>query len=180
MRQVVDQRRIRDTLRGLADAAHEEGRVYLTGGATAVLFGWRVSTIDIDVKFVPDQDAVLRAIPALKERLQVNIELASPTDFIPVPAGWEGRGLFVDHIGHLAFFHFDPYAQALAKLERGHTQDMRDVRQMVQAGLVHPDRALTYFDRIEPDLYRFPAIDARGFREAVQTFFRGMRPKGCE
>jgi hypothetical protein len=172
VRQVVDQRRIREALRGLADAARETGRVYLTGGATAVLLGWRESTIDIDLKFVPDQDAVLRAIPALKEQLQVNIELASPADFIPVPAGWEDRSLFVDQIGRLAFFHFDPYAQALAKLERGHTQDVQDARRMVQTGLVKPVQALAYFQRLEPNLYRFPAIDARGFRELVQTFFR--------
>jgi hypothetical protein len=171
MRQVADQQRIRDTMRGLADAAREPGRAYLTGGTTAVLLGWRASTIDVDVKFVPDQDEVLRAIPTLKERLQVNIELASPADFIPVPPGWEERSVFVDQIGQLAFFHFDPYAQALAKLERGHTQDVNDVRQMVRAGLVKPERALAYFDRIEPDLYRFPAIHAPAFRDAVRTFF---------
>ena len=40
-----------------------EGRVYLTGGATAVLHGWRESTIDIDIKVVPDSDDLLREIP---------------------------------------------------------------------------------------------------------------------
>src|SRR6201999_1643214 len=32
------------------------GPVYLTGGATAVLYGWRESTIDVDIKVVPDND----------------------------------------------------------------------------------------------------------------------------
>ena len=36
-------------------------RVYLTGGATAVLHGWRSTTIDLDLKLVPDDDALLRA-----------------------------------------------------------------------------------------------------------------------
>jgi hypothetical protein len=31
--------------------------MYLTGGATAVLEGWRNSTVDIDVRFEPDSDA---------------------------------------------------------------------------------------------------------------------------
>jgi hypothetical protein len=33
---------------------------------------------------VPEQDDVLRAIPQLKDRLRINVELASPADFIPV------------------------------------------------------------------------------------------------
>ena len=37
---------------------------------------------------VPDLDRVFRSIPEIKERLQINIELASPDDFIPVREGW--------------------------------------------------------------------------------------------
>jgi len=40
--------------------AEEKARVYFTGGATAVLLGWRASTIDIDLQIVPDQDRLLR------------------------------------------------------------------------------------------------------------------------
>ena len=173
MRQIADQDRIRSVLRGLADAAHVAGRVYLTGGATAVLLGWRPSTIDVDLKFVPEQDQVLRAIPALEERLQVNIELAAPTDFIPVPPGWEERSVFIADIGQMTFLHFDLYGQALAKLERGHAQDVADVRQMMAGGWVKADRALAYFERIEPELYRFPAVDPPSFRSAVESFFGG-------
>lgn len=57
--------------------------MYLTGGATAVLEGWRPSTVDVDVRFEPDSDVALRQIASLKERLQVNVELASPLDFLP-------------------------------------------------------------------------------------------------
>jgi hypothetical protein len=58
----------------LGPVARRPARVYLTGGATAVLHGWRVSTIDVDLKLVPDDDGVLHAIPKLKERLSMNIE----------------------------------------------------------------------------------------------------------
>ncbi|HVL70142.1 MAG TPA: hypothetical protein VM364_22975 [Vicinamibacterales bacterium] len=71
-------------MRALGQSARDATRVYLTGGATAVLHGWRDSTIDVDVKFVPERDELFRAIQDLKERLQVNVELASPADFIPV------------------------------------------------------------------------------------------------
>jgi hypothetical protein len=171
MRQVVDEGRIRRLLHALADAARHDGRVYLTGGATAVLLGWRATTIDIDLKFVPDQDEVLRAIPELKERLQVNVELASPVDFIPVAPDWEDRSPFIERIRRLDFRHFDLYAQALAKLERGHRQDLADVREMVSRELIAPDRALAYLVLIEPNLYRYPAIDAPAFRRAVEDFF---------
>jgi len=171
MRELADADRIQRVLEGLGEAARAPGRVYLTGGATAVLLGWRKSTIDVDLAFVPDQDTILRAIPALKERLQVNVELASPADFIPVPPGWEDRSLFVDQAGALGIFHFDLYAQALAKLERGHQQDITDVRELVARGFVKPSRALEYFSRIEPELYRFPAIHAPSYRHAVASFF---------
>ena len=58
-------------------------RIYLLGGATAVLEAWRNSTIDVDLRFEPESDELLRAIPASKESLGVNIELASPPDFVP-------------------------------------------------------------------------------------------------
>lgn len=143
----------------------------LVGGTTAVLMGWRLSTVDVDLVMRPEDDALLRAIPALKNDLELNVELASPADFIPVPPGWEERSLFVRDVHRVAFYHFDLYAQALAKVERGHHQDIEDVREMIARGLVERQRARDYFGRIEPDLYRFPAIDPPSFRRAVDAMF---------
>ncbi len=133
-----------------------------------MLLGWRGTTIDVDLKLVPEQDAVLRAIPDLKDELQVNVELAAPGDFIPLPAGWEERSLLAEQGGRLAFYHFDPYAQALAKLERDHARDRDDVRDLIRSGLVDPERLSRYFEEIEPRLYRFPAIDPPAFRARVE------------
>ena len=168
MRAVADAARIRMFMQSLGREADVEATAYLTGGATAVLIGWRASTIDVDVKFVPESDPLLRALARLKNELRINVELASPGEFVPLPRGWEERSIFVDRIGNLSFRHFDPYSQALAKLERGHAQDLEDVRALVERGLVDPARARAYFDEIEPSLYRFPAIDPRSFREAVE------------
>jgi hypothetical protein len=167
MRQVADAIRIQQFMRALGDAARERARIYFTGGATAVLYGWRNSTIDVDVKIVPEHDAVFRAIPHLKERLALNVELAAPSDFIPVKAGWEDRSPFIATEGPLAFHHFDLSAQALAKIERGHTQDVRDVEEMLRRGLVEREQLLRYFQEIEPHFYRFPALDSASFRAAV-------------
>jgi hypothetical protein len=169
MRGLADEPRIRRFMRELARAARQPTRVYLTGGATAVLAGWRASTIDIDIKIVPDDDALFREIPRLKESLAINVELASPDDFIPVPAGWEDRSRFIAQEGLVTFLDFDLVAQALAKIERGHAQDQEDVQTMIDRGLVTPSALRAAFDAIEPKLYRYPAIDPAAFRRAVEA-----------
>jgi hypothetical protein len=171
MRELVDSSRIERFMRELGRAVDVDGRVYLTGGATAVLHGWRDTTIDIDIKLIPDRDEILREIPRLKEKLNLNVELASPSDFIPLPRGWEDRSPLIRREGKLSFHHFDPVAQALSKAERGHEQDIRDVQEMIAARLVNPADALIQFEAIEPELYRFPAIDPASFRAAVEDLF---------
>ncbi len=169
MRELADADRIRKFMRALGRAARSPGRVYFTGGATAVLSGWRDSTIDIDVKLVPDSDALLRAIPAIKESLRINIELAAPIDFIPVKAGWEDRSPFIAREADLWFHHFDFTAQALAKIERGHATDRQDVLEMLRRRLVTPDGLRSTFETIDPEIYRYPALDRTGFRRALNA-----------
>ncbi len=169
MRERADAERIRGFMSRLGRAAPRDGVCYLTGGATAVLWGWRTTTIDVDVALDPEQDELLRAIPALKDELRINVELASPADFVPLPAGWEERSPFAAREGLLTFRHFDPYSQALAKLERRHAQDLEDVGALIDRGLVAPDRLRRFFEEIEPRLYRFPAIDPAAFRDSVDA-----------
>lgn len=155
----------------LAHEAREPVRVYLVGGTSAVLLGWRASTMDVDLVMRPESDALLRAIADIKERLHVNVELSSPGQFIPVPDGWEERGRFIRVIGHATFLHYDLYAQALAKVERGHARDLADVRAMLDRGLIEAASAREYFQRLAPALHRFPAIDPPTFRHAVDAMF---------
>ncbi|CAN5745734.1 hypothetical protein BH24ACI5_BH24ACI5_03780 [soil metagenome] len=168
MREPADLTRIERFMRALGENAREPARVYLTGGATAVLHGWRGSTIDVDLKIVPDRDDLLRAIPALKERLHLNVELASPADFIPVRPDWEDRSPFIRREGRVDFHHFDLCAQALSKIERGHDQDQQDVAELLRRGLVTRSELLTYFEVIEPFVYRYPALDPASFRRRVE------------
>jgi hypothetical protein len=172
MRRLADAERVRRFVHELARAARHPTRLYLVGGATAVLLGWRPTTIDVDVKLVPESDELLRALVELKESLEVNVELAAPSDFIPALPGWEDRSPFVAQEGPLAVYHYDLYSQALAKVERGHAQDVADVRVMLRTGLVEPARLRDLFARIEPELFRYPAIDARSFRDAVEQALR--------
>lgn len=171
MRELADADRIRQLMRELGRAADAPAHVYFTGGATAVLHGWRASTIDVDLEIVPQLDSIFRALPDLKERLRLNLELASPADFIPVPPGWEERSPFIAREGRIDFHHFDLYAQALAKAERGHELDLGDVQAMIERKLIDPAEALSYFQRIESELYRYPALDPKSFRQAVDAIF---------
>jgi hypothetical protein len=173
MRRLADAERIRSLMRALGAEARDEACAYFTGGATAVLLGWRESTIDVDLLFEPESDRLLRALPRLKEELELNLELACPADFIPELPGWRERSPFAARAARVSFHHYDLYAQALAKVERGHTQDRLDVRAMLERGLIDARRALEHFEAIEPALYRYPAIDARSFRQAVEAAFGG-------
>lgn len=172
MRERADADRIRAFMRAAGAAAAREGVCYLTGGATAVLLGWRATTIDVDVALEPEQDELLRELPRIKNDLGVNVELASPGDFIPLPTGWEGRSVGVGREGRLTFAHFDPYSQALSKLERGHAHDLEDVAALQRLGLVEPARLRELFAEIEPELYRFPAVEPARFRAAVEAAAR--------
>ena len=168
MRQSLTVDLLQKFIKALADSCSTQARIYLVGGASAVLLGWRTSTIDLDLKVIPETDEILRALPKLKERLHLNIETASPDDFIPELPGWRDRSRFIEQAGKLTFLHYDFYAQALAKIERGHDIDLKDVREMIVRGLVQPQRLLEFYNAIEDHLYRYPAVDSASFQRAVR------------
>src|SRR6266436_9030156 len=138
MRQPLTADKLQVFMKALAASVTTPSRIYLVGCATAGLLGWRTSTIDIDLKIIPESDELLRSLPRLKEQLHLNIELASPDDFIPELPGWQDRSRFVQQEGKLSFYHYDFYAQALAKIERGHRRDREDVDHMLKNNLVDP------------------------------------------
>lgn len=172
MRPLADASRVRALAHELGRLATGPYRLYLVGGATAVMEGWRQSTVDIDLRLEPDSDELLRAIPGLKETLGVNVELASPPDFIPELPGWRDRSPFVFQEGQLAVHHFDFYSQALSKIERDIAQDRDDVASMLETGVVESARLLELFETIEPLLFRYPAIDPGSFRLRVERAAR--------
>lgn len=171
MRAPVDAQRVRALARELGRVAREETTLYVTGGATAVIEGWRATTVDVDVRLEPESDDLLRRIVELKSELDINVELTSPPDFIPELPGWRERSPFVLREGRLDLRHFDPYSQALSKVERGFAHDLVDVGAMLERGLVEPARALQLFEEIEPLLHRYPAIDPPALRRSVRRAF---------
>ena len=61
MRALTDAGRLRRFMAELERAARVDTRVYLAGGACAVLLGWRAPTPDADLRIVPESDELLRA-----------------------------------------------------------------------------------------------------------------------
>lgn len=168
MRAPADARRIRALARELGRAASRDTRLYLTGGATAVLRGWRAATLDADIRFEPESEELLRELADLKERLEINVELAAPPDFVPELPGWRERSPFLFAEGRLFVHDFDLYSQALSKIERGFVQDLADVRSMMNDGLVDPRRLLELYGAVEGELFRYPALDPPSLRARVE------------
>lgn len=170
MRPPLDHPRLLILLSELGAAASGPGRIYLCGGATALLHGWRSSTIDVDLRLDPEPQGIFAAIARLKETLEVNIELAGPRSFVPPLPGADERALFIARHGSVDFYHEDLYGQVLAKLARGHDRDLGDIAAAVAAGLVEPSKLATLFAAIEPELLRYPALNAVALRRRVQEF----------
>jgi hypothetical protein len=59
-------------MKAMAEHAASQCRIYFTGGASAVLEGWRAATVDADIEIVPDSDRLLQHIPGIKEALSAS------------------------------------------------------------------------------------------------------------
>jgi len=170
MRAETNKAKLEAFMVALGERVRSPGRIYLTGGATAVLHGWRAMTIDIDLKPDPEPAGLYEALAVLKDELDINVEMASPDHFIPALPGWRQRGLYIARHGLIDFFHYDPYGQALSKLQRRHDRDLQDVRAMLRAKLIARDRMRELFTLIKPQLIRYPAIDPASFEAALLEF----------
>ena len=175
MRSTIDPQKIEQLMKTLGREAKGAGSIYFTGGASALLIGWRESTVDIDIRLDPEPPGIFQAIAKLKRELNINIELASPQDFLPPLPGWRDRSIFIGKQGQIAFYHYDFTAQALSKLSRGFDRDVNDVQSMYAQGLFSLDDLQTSFEAIEPELIRFPSLDADALRNKVITFIQQMK-----
>ena len=115
--------------------------------------GLRQQTLDINIGFeVDDRDhsAFVEAVRDLKEQLSLNIEEASPADFIPLPSGYRERSPFIGRYGQLDVFHFDLYSTAISKIERGTESDFDDVHSLLRNGRIEFAVLAGYFEEIMP------------------------------
>jgi len=171
MREQLTRERLLLLMKELSTTAPRRGshRVYILGEGTAVYLGWRNSTIDVDL--YSDRDDVFRDIQGIKERLNLNIEFARPEDFVPSLQGTPDRHVFIDKIGSIAFYHYDPYAQLLYKVVRGFQRDLDDARQFLRSGLVDAGKFRALVAAIPDSGYaKRPSLSRRGVENAVEDF----------
>jgi hypothetical protein len=171
MREELTRERLVSLMQELARTGPRRGayRVYLVGGGTAVYLGWRRSSIDVDL--YSDRDVVFRDIQQIKERLNINIEFARPEDFVPPLRGTADRHVFIDTVGSITFYHYDPYAQAFSKVVRGFQRDLDDAQQFLRSGMVDPRRFRSLVAAIPDSAYaRYPSLSRDGVEKAAETF----------
>jgi hypothetical protein len=172
MRHDLTRERLHAFMRELARSAPRRGgpfRVFLVGGGTAVWSGWRPASVDVDIH--ADREEVLRDIQAIKERLDINVELARPEHFVPALPGTDDRHVFIETIPPVSFYHYDPYAQALSKVVRGFDRDLVDARHFVESGMVEPEKLRKLVERIpESEFSRYPHLARRDLLAAIDAF----------
>jgi hypothetical protein len=174
MRPNVDPQKIKQLMQALGREANGSGCIYFTGGASALLIGWRSSTVDIDIRLDPEPPGIFQAIAKLKQELNINIELASPQDFLPPLPGWRDRSMYIGTQGQISFYHYDFTAQALSKLSRGYDRDINDVRAMYAQKLFSLKDLRNCFEVIEPELIRFPSLDPYALRAKIEKFIADL------
>lgn len=168
MREPLDRERLENILELLGKSLDSKCRVYVTGGATALLYGWRDITIDLDFKVIPEPPKFYEIIAQVKNEGKVNLELATPDHFVPLLPGWETRSKYIDTYGKADFYHFDPYTQVLSKIERNHHRDQIDVENFIKSGLVTMDRLTDLFNEVKHECIKFPAIDLETLEERIK------------
>ncbi len=179
-REPVDRQRIERFLRELGKRFRRPGRVYLVGGTTMVYEGFRAQTLDIDLTFdvqAEDHADFIRTVRTLKNELDLNVEEASPGDFIPLPPGHEHRAQYIDRYGQLEVFHFDLYSTALSKIERGTEEDYADVLALLHSGRIDADQLRSSFEQILPD---FETASLRGDPDEFQRKFDALMEMWAE
>jgi Nucleotidyltransferase of unknown function (DUF6036) len=169
MRSSVDKTTIESFLRELGRTFRKPGRLYLVGGAALVHAGVRPGfTVDIDVQVGgTNEGELIVAIQRLIQQMQINIEFASPADFMPLPSDWEMHAQYVGRYGEIDVFYFDFYSIALSKIERGNSRDIADVKLLVQHKIITLDELDVAYQEVLAQLGqgRYPKLTPQRFSE---------------
>jgi hypothetical protein len=124
--------------------------------------GFRDQTLDIDLALeLPkgEHGAFVAVVQNLKSEMQLNVEEASPADFIPLPPGSADRARYIGRFGQLEVYHFDAYSSALSKIERGREADFMDVLTLLRQEWITWTELRRHFEAIQP-AYRVASLKA--------------------
>jgi hypothetical protein len=171
MRPNVTKTDIDKFLKALGKTFRKPGRLYLAGGAALVHLGIRSGfTMDIDITIktveATDEDEMVMAIRRIVEQMQVNVEFASPGDFIPLPSQWMAQAKFVGRYGLVDVFYFDFSSLALSKISRGSDRDLIDVKLLLQQKLITWEGLDAAYNEIVPRMGKRPYFNVNPQRFA--------------
>jgi len=177
---LVDAHALESFLQRLGQCLRYSATLYLVGGTSLLLAAGKMSTFDIDIQFSTANEHhadFIRCLRTISREMGIPVELASPEQFIPLPAGFQDRRQFVGRYGSLDVFHFDFYSIALAKVHRGNEKDFDDVLRMVQTGLISVTALESYLEQILPE-YEFyqPSADPATFRRKFELLNEKLGP----
>lgn len=68
MRLEVNSDRLMKFMSDFGREVAQEGQVFIVGGGSAILIGWRETTIDVDLKIIPETDSIFHAIQRIKKK----------------------------------------------------------------------------------------------------------------
>ena len=125
-------------------------------------------TQDIDIQVSgANEGELIVAIQRLIQQMQVNVEFASPSDFMPLPSQWESHARYVGRYGGVDVFYFDFYSIALSKIERGNNRDIADVKLLVQQNIITLDELDTAYQEVLAQLGqgKYPRVTPQRFSE---------------
>jgi hypothetical protein len=174
-REEATRERIAAFLHELGRRFSGRGALYLAGGSMLVYEGFRPRTVDVDYRIeltAGDDSQFIQALRAAQRAVNLNIEPASPADFIPLPSGWRERSRFLTQEGGLAVYAFDLLSTALAKIERGQERDIDDVLALCRTGALGVKQIAQAFEEIAPriETEALPRITEQDFRRKVEAF----------
>ncbi len=167
MRNPLNKQSLELALSTMASRCKGDGAIFLTGGACAVYNGWREATLDIDLKIDPEPLKIYEAIQYVKRQCNINIELASPTDFIPELQGWRERSVWIKRYGSIDVFHYDFLSQALSKIERHNDQDIEDVFNFFRHQGLSEKALIEAFEQIRNQLIKYPRLEEEVFERKL-------------
>ncbi len=96
----------------LGREAKGSGCIYFTGGASALLIGWRSSTVDVDIRLDPEPSGIFQAIGCIPV---LRVARAKPAPLTKLGLGICKSGMHpsVDSNWHFSDFCFNAKARAM-------------------------------------------------------------------
>jgi hypothetical protein len=164
---------LRDFFERLGKQLESPAAFTLLGGSALCLLGSPRETLDVDYFVEGTRPEIDTALKLLSADLELDLELVSLEEFIPLPPEAEQRRRFVGRYGQLDVYIFDLYSIALSKIARGFESDLEDVEFLLNHILIEWEMLEKHFLTILPSSASAD-INPKEFQQYFETLKRKM------